>query len=481
MGTGKENKKRLLIVDDEKDLLNLLKKVLSRKCNCEILLAENGKEARPLIDSWKPDVVLTDIIMPDSDGLQLLSYVMEKDPTISVVIMTGYGTVEMAVKALKIGAYDFFEKPFDNDKIARVIKRALERTCLVRENKKLQLQLTKHSNPTEFVGKSNAISHAVHLLTRFGQSDATLLIRGESGTGKEVAARAVHAASNRAHRKMITVNCPALPEQILESELFGYCKGAFTGADNDKDGLFLEANGSTILLDEIADIPVSVQTKLLRVLQEKEIQPLGQTNTIQIDVRVLASTNQDLEAKIKRGEFREDLYYRLNVMTVSLPSLADMKDDIPLLAQHFLKLYQLEYKREGLSFSPEALQFLTHHKWQGNVREFQNIINRAVLLAPGQILTQMDLSDGDKNNLESQGIRRADLSLQDSNLPYKDAKNDVVSRFSVDYLSRALKKTKGNVSVAAKKSGMERQAFQRLLKRHGLVPRILDFSYCCLY
>ena len=205
MHTEEKNNKRLLIVDDEKDLLNLLKKVLSKKCNCEISLAENGKKAKRLVDSWRPDVVLTDIKMPDSDGLQLLSYIMEVDPTISTVIMTGYGTVELAVKALKLGAYDFFEKPFDNDKIARVVRRALERTCLVRENKQLQLQLTKHSNPTEFIGKSKAISHAVHLLTRFGQSDATLLIRGESGTGKEIAARTVHAASKRAQDRKSVV------------------------------------------------------------------------------------------------------------------------------------------------------------------------------------------------------------------------------------------------------------------------------------
>lgn len=458
------NAKRLLIVDDEKDLLNLLKKVLSKKCNCEVLLAENGIKAKHIVDDWKPDVVLTDIIMPDCDGLQLLSYIIEVDPSISTVIMTGYGTVEMAVKALKLGAYDFFEKPFDNDKIARVVKRALERTCLVRENKALQLQLTKHAKPSEFIGKSKAISRAVHLLTRFGQSDATLLIRGESGTGKEVAARTVHAASKRAHRKMITVNCPALPEQILESELFGYCKGAFTGADNDKDGLFLEANGSTILLDEIADIPVTVQTKLLRVLQEKEIQPLGQTGTIQIDVRVLASTNQDLEAKIKKGEFREDLYYRLNVMTVSLPSLDEMKEDIPLLALHFLNFYQDEYKREGMAFSPEALQFLMHHNWQGNVREFQNIINRAVLLTPDLLIQPSDLA-GENESING---RKNDLQFIDTKLAYKDAKNDIVNRFSLDYLSSALKKTKGNISAAARNSGMERQAFQRLIKRYGM-------------
>ncbi len=468
MDTEENNKKRLLIVDDEKDLLILLKKVLSKACNCKVSLAENGLDARHLVDTWKPDVVLTDIIMPDSDGLELLRYIIQVDPSISTVVMTGYGTVEMAVKALKSGAYDFFEKPFDNEKIANVVKRALERTSLVRENKQLQLQLTRHASPTEFIGKSKAITRAVHLLTRFGQSDATLLIRGESGTGKEVAARTVHAASKRAHRKMITVNCPALPEQILESELFGYCKGAFTGADQDKDGLFLEANGSTILLDEIADIPVSVQTKLLRVLQEKEIQPLGQTNTIQIDVRVLASTNQDLEAKIAKGEFREDLYYRLNVMTVSLPSLSEMVEDIPLLALHFLNLFQKEYKREGMSFSPEALQFLMHHTWQGNVREFQNIINRAVLLAPEQVITVADLSTEDPNN---QDIVNIESPYADTTLSYKIAKNELINRFSVDYLSKSLQKTEGNVSAAAKNSGMERQAFQRLLRRYGLVAQ----------
>ena len=462
------NSKRLLIVDDEVDLLNLLKKVLSKKCGCEVMLAENGKEAEQLIDSWKPDVVLTDIIMPESDGLQLLAYTMEVDPTITTIIMTGYGTVEMAVKALKLGAYDFFEKPFDNDKIARIVKRALERTCLVRENQKLQLELSSQAKPTEFIGNSKAISHAVHLLTRFGQSDATLLIRGESGTGKEVAARTVHAASKRAHRKMVTVNCPALPEQILESELFGYSKGAFTGADQGKDGLFLEADGSTILLDEIADIPVTVQTKLLRVLQEKEIQPLGQTSTIQVDVRVIASTNQDLEAKIKKGEFREDLYYRLNVMTVVLPSLSEMKEDIPLLAQHFLNMYQQEYKRQGMSFSPEALQYLLHHTWQGNVREFQNIINRAVLLTTEQVIRPEDLV-GEREHFPQQNTGNINDSLvYDTTLPYKEAKNAIIDRFSIDYLGSALKKTKGNVSAAAKNSGMERQAFQRLLRRHGM-------------
>ncbi len=459
---------RLLIVDDEKDLLNLLKKVLSKKCGCEIALAENVATAKNLIVSWKPDVVLTDIIMPQSDGLQLLEFISQSDPTISTIIMTGYGTVEMAVKALKSGAYDFFEKPFDNVKISRVVKRSLERTKLLRENQRLQQQVINNCRSSEFVGRSPPLRDAIDLLTRFGKSDATVLIRGESGTGKEVAARTVHLSSKRAKKKMITVNCPALPEQILESELFGYCKGAFTGADTDKDGLFLEAEGSTILLDEIADIPVNLQTKLLRVLQEKEIQPLGQTKTIKIDVRVLASTNQNLEKKIERGEFREDLYYRLNVMSVVLPPLSELKEDIPLLAKHFLTMYEKEYERNDMSLSPESIQYLMKRSWKGNIREFQNCINRAILLAPEKIIQPNDFKLHDETVPENSGSFVSPLNLEFSQYSYKEAKNELLHSFSTAYLSHALKTHKGNVSVSAKKSGMERQAFQRLLRKYLL-------------
>lgn len=461
-------KMRLLIVDDEHDLLILLQKVLSKKCNCEISLAETGLEAQKLVKTWQPDVVLTDIIMPESDGLELLNFIKITDPSISTIVMTGYGTVEMAVKALKNGAYDFFEKPFDNDKISRVVKRALERTKLLKENQRLQQQLVNTCQSSEFVGKSKPLRQAVDLLTRFGQSDATVLIRGESGTGKEVAARTIHMASKRSNKKMITINCPALPEQILESELFGYCKGAFTGADQDKDGLFLEAEGSTILLDEIADIPVSLQTKLLRVLQEKEIQPLGQTKTIKIDVRVLASTNQNLEEKISKGEFREDLYYRLNVIAIVLPSLSEIREDIPLLAQHFLKMYEAEYERKDMSFSPEALQCLMRRNWKGNVRELQNIINRAVLLAPNASLSINDLTGDDDSHGDKTVSVCPGLPAEINQLSYKQAKQKIVGGFTVSYLSDSLQRNNGNVSAAAKESGMERQAFQRLMRRYSL-------------
>ena len=267
---------------------------------------------------------------------------------------------------------------------------------------------------------------------------------------------------------MIIVNCPALPEQILESELFGYCKGAFTGADHNKDGLFLEAEGSTILLDEIADIPVTLQTKLLRVLQEKEIQPLGQTKTQKIDVRVLASTNQNLEEKITKGEFREDLYYRLNVMSVVLPPLAELKEDIPLLAYHFLKVYEAEYERKNMSLSPEALQYLLNRTWKGNVREFQNCINRAVLLAPDQILKPEDFAENDVNSKKTSLSNCVTSLAYLDNMTYKKAKQVLVSEFTISYLSKMLLKNNGNVSSAAKESGMERQALQRLMRKHSL-------------
>lgn len=382
--------KNILIVDDEPDMLSMLKLVFKKKLDCNIYMAKSGLTALQQLRECRPDVVVTDIKMPDLDGLELLNQIREYDKTISTVVMTGYGTVDMAVQALKDGAYDFLEKPFDKDHIVRVVNNGLERTALLRTNRSLQEQLENLALPEGFIGQSPALKKALELIARVADTDATVLIRGESGTGKELAARALHNVSNRKHKPMVTVNCPALPEHILESELFGYTKGAFTGALQDKKGLFLEAHGSTIVLDEIADIPVSIQTKLLRVLQEKEIQPLGQNRTIKVDVRVVASTNQDLEAKIRAGEFREDLFYRLNVVTITMPNLEEMREDVPLLVHHFISHYKKQYNRGDLTFSPETLQLLFQRKWPGNVRELRNTVKRLVLLAESG---QVDIGD----------------------------------------------------------------------------------------
>ncbi len=461
---GQDFRQKVLIVDDEIDMATVLDKVIRRKCDCDTRIADSGEVAFHLLQSWHPDVILTDVKMSGMDGLSLLRKVKAFDPNISVIIMTGYGTIEMAVEALKQGVYDFFQKPFDNDRVVHAVQRSLERTRLLRENKQLQDYLDGRVPYHGFVGKSRKLREVMDLIARVANTDVTVLIRGESGTGKELAAKALHSMSNRANKKMITVNCPALPELILESELFGYAKGAFTGAIQDKQGLFLAANGSTILLDEIGDIPLPLQTKLLRVLQEKEIMPLGQTRTYKIDVRVVASTNQDLEKKIKQGEFREDLYYRLNVVTITMPSLKEIPDDIPVLSQYFLNMYARKYGKDGLTFGPEALQCILNREWKGNVRELQNTIKRGVLLCESNVITPANLQTG--NGHERQACL---LSIDEfCNQGYRDAKDQIVTRFSKLYLTEALKNSGGNVTVAAAKSGLERQAFQRLMRRYGL-------------
>lgn len=464
-------RKRVLIVDDEPDMLSMLRLVFEKKLECDVCTARSGLIALQQLKECRPDVVVTDIKMPDLDGLQLLTKIRDYDTTISIVIMTGYGTIDMAVQALKDGAYDFLQKPFDRDHIIRVVKNCLERTGLLRTNEQLQQQLETLSAPEGFIGQSPALTKTLELIARVADTDATVLIRGESGTGKELAARALHNLSDRKRQQMVTVNCPALPEHILESELFGYTRGAFTGAMQEKTGLFLEADGSTIVLDEIADIPVSVQTKLLRVLQEKEIQPLGQNRTFKVDARVVASTNQDLEAKIKAGEFREDLFYRLNVVTITMPGLEEMKEDIPLLIHHYLSIFKERYKRKQLDISPEIMQHLCTRKWPGNVRELRNTIKRLVLLSTNATVQLADLegSPAKQKNTDPK-TNFSDLY----NLPYNDAKTMVLTNFSVEYLCNLLQHHNGNVTNAAAACGMERQGLQRLMRRYNIAS--VDFK-----
>ena len=460
-----------MIVDDEPDMLSMLRLILEKRCGCHVVASSSGLGALEMLGECTPDLVITDIKMPDLDGLQLLSKIQAYDRTISVIVMTGYATIDMAVQALKDGAYDFLQKPFDKDLIIRVVRNCLERTTLLRANRHLTEKLNDMAPPEGFIGRSAAQKRVLDLLARVADTDATVLIRGESGTGKELAARALHNLSNRRERRMITVNCPALPENVLESELFGYSKGAFTGAVQEKKGLFLEADGSTLLLDEIADIPVQVQTKLLRVLQEKEIQPLGQNKTFKVDVRVVASTNQDLEEKIRTGEFRADLFYRLNVVSVTMPNLLEMKEDVPLLVHHFLALYKHQYGREELGVAPEVLRHLYQRSWPGNVRELQNTIKSIVLSAAGGIVTLADLGYAEGEEAAPPCGRSFEELLT---LPYNQAKSILVSRFSESYLQNLLSRNHGNVTNAAADCGLERQALQRIMRRYGIVS--VDFK-----
>ncbi|WP_022853772.1 sigma-54-dependent transcriptional regulator [Thermodesulfatator atlanticus] len=450
---------RILVVDDEPHMTRMLLRLFRQIPEAEVEPCLSGEEALEKLSSFSPDVVVTDIKMAGIDGLALLKQIKQFDHTISVILITGYGTIEMAVQALKDGAYDFIQKPFDSDHILHVVKRAIERTKLLRENLHLKTEIASYAREKlGIIGDSPAIKRVLEMVERIAPSDVTVLIRGESGTGKELIARAIHQLSNRRDKEMITVNCPAVPEHILESELFGYVKGAFTGATADHDGLFKVAHGSTIFLDEIGDISPSVQTKLLRVLQEKEIRPLGSTKTIPVDARVIASTNQDLEEKMSQGAFREDLFYRLNVVTIYVPPLRERKEDILPLANYFLHKYSEKYGKEGLSFSSEALDYLVNRPWKGNVRELQNAVRRAVLLCRGDTITSQDFSE---KTLPIQ-VDYFSLYLEK---PYSQAKKELLESFSRRYVEELLLKTRGNVTQAARMAGLERQAFQRLMRQ----------------
>ncbi len=454
---------KILVVDDEPHMTRMLARLFRQIPRAEIETSLSGEEALAKVEKFSPLVVVSDIKMAGMDGITLLKKIREFDPTISVILITGYGTIEMAVEALKIGAYDFIQKPFDSDRILHIVERALERTALLRENERLKRRVVTCAwEQLGIIGESPAIQRVLDMVERVAKSDVTVLIRGESGTGKELIARAIHILSDRRDKELITVNCPAVPEHILESELFGYVKGAFTGATSDKEGLFQVAHGSTIFLDEIGDIPPSIQTKLLRVLQEKEIRPLGSTKTIPVDVRVIASTNQDLEAKIKAGVFREDLYYRLNVVTIYVPPLRERREDILPLAMYFLEKYAEEYGREGLNFSSEALEYLLKNPWKGNVRELQNVIRRAVLLCKGDIITPADLTEKEEHPV------KLDPFVDYFEKPYPEAKKELLGSFSRRYVENLLFKTGGNVTQAARLAGLERQAFQRLMRQYGV-------------
>ena len=385
----------VLIVDDEPDMQTLLAKILVKKGGYQVFQADSGEKGLEIVRSRQPAVVLTDVKMPGMDGVEFFRRLQEIDSTITTIIMTGYGTVEMAVQTLKNGVYDFFQKPFDNDQILHAVARAMERTELLREKRRfdeLRRQLPENRDSFGFIGNSPRLLQVQDLLRRLAPSTMTVLIRGESGTGKELAARALHAMSNRAKRRMVTVNCPALPEHILESELFGYCKGAFTGADRDKDGLFIEADHSTILLDEIADIPVSIQTKLLRVLEEKAFERVGGNRTIYADVRIIAATNKDLSRQIEAGLFREDLYYRINVLPIRLPCLREREKCIVPLARVLLEKLCKSLRRPDIKgFTPNAIASIQAYAWPGNIRQLANTIERAVILEDDGLIHERSL------------------------------------------------------------------------------------------
>ena len=376
-----DNSKSILIVDDEPNIRRVLEAVFS-KDHYRVFTAENGRKALDVI-SAEPglDVLLCDLIMPDVNGVEVLKAAKEAHPALSVVMITAHGTIKTAVEAMKYGAFDYVTKPFDMDDIKLVVKNALERSQLLTENASLKQELKSRFRFDEIVGSSGKMQEVYRIIERVANSIATVLIRGESGTGKELVAKAIHYNSGRSDKPFIAVSCAALPETLLESELFGYEKGAFTGAAGQKQGRFELAHHGTLFLDEIAELSPGMQVKLLRVLQERQFERIGGTKTVSVDVRLVAATNRDLEDAVAKSEFRPDLYYRLQVIQVFIPALRERKEDIPVLVEHFIQKYNTANGRDIKFVSPEAMELLMKYPWPGNIRELENVIERGIVLA----------------------------------------------------------------------------------------------------
>jgi two-component system NtrC family response regulator len=383
---------RILIVEDEELMRELLTKILADE-NYRLYQASNGEEALKLLQEQPIDLVLTDLRMKGMNGLQLLSQVRSLDPEIVVVVMTAYASVETAVEAMRKGAYDYITKPFINEEIRVMLRRALNQRHLSRENRHLKRELRERYRFENIVGNSDAMEKVYRLIEKMAAISSNVLIFGETGTGKELVARAIHYNSERAERPFVAVNCGALTESLLESELFGHIKGAFTGAIANREGVFRQADKGTLFLDEISEVSHGLQVKLLRAIQEREVIPVGGREPLKFDLRLIAATNKDLEDEVKKAAFREDLFYRINVITIPLPPLRDHKEDIPLLVNHFLQKYAPHLSKPSMKISREAMQVLVNYDWPGNVRELENMIERSVALCEGDLIEPTDLPE----------------------------------------------------------------------------------------
>lgn len=448
----------VLLVDDEKDFVDGLVRIINRYFKVRCFKAYSAQDALEIIDNNNINIVLTDLRMPGLSGLDLVKKIQSRNKDITCLVLTAYGSIESAVEAMRAGAYDFLTKPISPEQLKLVLGKVLERSKILEENRRLRKKVFASCLGGEIVGESKAIQTLKEQILAVAETDFTVLIRGESGTGKELVARKIHELSKRGKENLFTVNCPAIPTTLLEGELFGHVKGAFTGAQQNYEGLLKRADGSTVLLDEIGDIGLEVQAKLLRFLQEKEIKPVGGSKSFQVDVRILASTNQPLEEKIKEGTFREDLFYRLNVLEIRVPALRERREDIPLLATYFVQRTCTELQLEEKELSPEVLTYLTNRDWPGNVRELQNFVRRLVVFSKNKLISA-----------EVVNLVEMDTKLDKEDiLPYKAYKKKVLDDFTRTYFQKVLEKTRGNISQAARLSGIERVSLQKIIKRVGL-------------
>ena len=450
---------RVLIVDDEKGMRLALKALLSKE-GYEVETAGGGEEAIRCIDQGSYHVVITDLSMNGVSGMQVLEHARRVDPDIAVIMITAYGSEKIAVQAMKLGAVDYLPKPFDNDEVRVVVRRVIENVQLKRDHRRLLEQVQGDFGFEQMIGRSPAMRRVFETVAKVADAEVTVLIRGESGTGKELVANALHYRSPRRGKPMIKMNCAALSRELVESELFGHERGAFTGAIARREGKFEAADSGTLFLDEVGDMPLETQAKLLRALQEREFERVGGNQTLKVDVRVLAATNQDLETAVQAGRFREDLYYRLRVVELVIPPLTARREDIPLLIDHFLQGAATRFNRPLKPLTSAALRACVEHEWRGNVRELRSAVEQALLLCPG---AEIDVSDL---------VRAAASAPASTSAPaarsFRDAKAAVVESFERDFLLGALRRHGGNISKAAEEIGMYRQNLQQKIRELGI-------------
>jgi DNA-binding NtrC family response regulator len=454
----KKPEHKILVVDDDPDILEVIAEVLGEG-GYTVATAPDGTKAIQSIDAEFYDLVLTDLKMPEVDGMKVLEHVVEQSPDTMCIILTGYGTIESAVEAIKAGAFHYITKPIKSDEILMVVEKALKYRLLERENILLRQQLKKKYRFENFVGDSEPIQEVFELIEKVADTDSTVLITGESGTGKELIAKAIHYNSYRRDNPMVVINCGAIPEELLESELFGHEKGAFTGAHKSRMGRFELANGGTIFLDEIGDMSPNLQVKLLRVLQEQKFERVGSTRTIGVDIRIIAATNQDLFSAVKKAKFREDLYYRLNVIPIKVPPLRQRKSDIPLLVDFFLKKFGQEKQKHVKKFTAEALDTVLKYEWPGNVRELENLVERVIILANGDEIVLDDIPEPVRGQAETMDSLEASMPKRD--IPFDHA----VEEYEKKLILQALDETNWVKTKAAKLLKINRTTLIEKMKK----------------
>lgn len=454
---------KVLVVDDEKGMRDLLYKVLSKE-GYEVFLAEDGEEGLEFVKNQAPDVIIADLDMPVMNGIEMIKHVKAFDPNVLIIIITAYASIESAIEALKIGAFNYIIKPFKTEEIRIALSKAMEHVNLLNQNLYLKKEIEDNISFPGVIGKSEKMKNIINLIEAVSKTDSVVLIEGESGTGKELVARAIHENSNRKEQPFVVLNCGALAEGVLESELFGHERGSFSGAITQRKGRFELAHKGSLFIDEIGELSLSAQTRLLRVLQEKEFERVGGNFPIKVDVRIISATNKNLEKEVKENKFREDLYYRLNVFKISLPPLRERLEDLPEFCNYFLDKFNKQMNKKIKGFSQEAIKILNSYPWYGNIRELQNVIERAVVLCKGEIITPRELPEN-LLTIEHQ---------QSFEIREGEDLESVIDRIEKQFILKALKKAAYSQTKTAELLGIKRTTLRYKLEKHGLLHKVID-------